>query len=60
MYVTGSSSGKIHFWRGNSTTGVCNGHKGKVQSIIIKNENIYTGGDDGIINIWKKSKKGSI
>jgi WD40 repeat protein len=58
MYVTGSSSGKIHFWKGTSTIGVCNeddGHTGKVQCIMIKNENIYTGGNDGIIKIWKKS-----
>lgn len=50
MYATGSGFGTVHIWKGNSTISANKAHdKVKVQTIIFKNDKMYTGADDGYI-----------
>jgi hypothetical protein len=60
VYITGSGKGKIYNWNSTTAGKGIDAHQGKVQTIIVKGEKVYTGGDDGDIFIWKRASNGEI
>lgn len=57
IYLTGSATGMIHAWKGNTTLSVTKAYsKIKIQSIFQIKDIVYTGADDGVIKSWKVDK----
>jgi hypothetical protein len=57
VYITGSGSKKggfIYNWIGGTSKNKIQAHKGKVQTLVVKDKYVYSGGDDGIILQWTK------
>lgn len=53
IYLTGSGSGKIYNWNDTKSMKSIDAHKGKVQIIVCLMGRVFSGGDDGIVLIWK-------
>jgi hypothetical protein len=57
VYITGSGSkkaGYLYNWIGGTAKSRIQAHKGKVQSLIVKEKHVYSGGDDGVVLQWTK------
>jgi hypothetical protein len=57
VYITGSGSkkaGYLYNWIGGTAKSRIQAHKGKVQSLIVKDKHVYSGGDDGVVLQWTK------
>ena len=58
VYITGSGKGKIFNWNSTTASKGIEAHQGKVQTIFVKGDKVYTGGDDGDILVWKRASNG--
>jgi hypothetical protein len=53
IYITGDGSGGLYNWVGDQSSDKINGHSGKVQTMIVNGDYMYSGGDDGKILAWR-------
>jgi WD40 repeat protein len=61
-YITGSGTGRLYNWPGDSTSSKpIAGHQGgKIQTLRAFNDAVYSGGDDGLLLMWKTDANGSV
>ena len=53
--VTGTSTGTIHVWSGNSISKAHKAHQAAINAMYVNKDDttkLYTGGNDGILKIW--------
>ena len=60
IYITGSGSGKIYNWSSTAGIKAIDAHRGKVQCLAEKGSKVYSGGDDGIVLVWKRGDNGQV
>ena len=60
IYVTGDGSGGLYNWIGDTSSEKIKAHSGKVQSLVVHGDYLYSGGDDGKILAWRLQRNGQI
>lgn len=58
--VTGSKSGNIYLWNGESANKPLKAHNGEVGVLLASKTSLYSGGDDGIVILWSFGGGGNL
>lgn len=58
--ITGSADGSIYNWPGEVCVAPIKAHAKKVHSLVVYNDFLYSGGDDGKILAWRTEKNGQV
>lgn len=58
--VTGTVTGNLYMWSGSSVSKTIPAHKGGICAVFVhktKNQNLYSGGNDGLVKVWDESMR---
>ena len=58
--VTGSKSGNLYVWTGESAGKPIKAHNGEVAALLANKSVIYSGGDDGVVILWNFGGGGAL